>query len=47
MNLEDCAKGVCLDCQAEFAWARFMQGSKLCKPCEKVINPTATTKESV
>ena len=35
MNLEDRMKGVCLDCQAEFAWARFMQGNKLCVPCEQ------------
>ena len=44
---EDRMKGVCLYCQAHFSWAMFMQGNKLCKPCEKVINPTATTKESV
>ena len=34
-TLEDRMKGVCLDCQAEFAWARFLQGNKLCVPCTK------------
>jgi hypothetical protein len=34
---EDRMKGVCLDCQAQFSWTRFMQGSKLCEPCEKVL----------
>ena len=33
MNLEDRMKGVCLDCQAEFAWARFTQGHKRCERC--------------
>jgi len=36
-TLEDRMKGVCLDCQAEFAWARFMEGNKLCVLCEKKV----------
>jgi hypothetical protein len=49
-TLEDRMKGVCLDCQAEFAWARFMQGNKLCVLCTKQrLVPLlfkSTTKES-
>jgi len=49
-TMEDRLKGVCLDCQAEFAWARFMQGNKLCVLCTKQrLVPLlfkSTTKES-
>ena len=33
MNLEERMKGVCLDCQSHFDWARFTQGHKRCERC--------------